>query len=237
MQYRFLSMFTIAALLVGTAVKAQDCAVSVPALSGKYQGDCKNGKADGNGKATGEDVYEGAFKSGVPDGKGKYTWKNGDYYDGEWFKGLKNGAGIMRYKLTAKDSIVTGFWKKDKYIGLYEKPYMVYKNTIHVTEISCKKVNNSLNQVEIFLTSESGGSISSLTQDPVPKPQITDFQIINGNYLKKEVNDSYPRKIGYLFQEVVFPFRMIYTIDYGKDMFELEISEAGKWTVNVRTSY
>ena len=92
----------------------------------------------------------------------------------------------MRYKLANKDSIATGFWKKDKYIGLYEKPYMVYKNTIHLTEIACKKVNNSFNQVEIFLTSESGGMISSLTSDPVPKPQITVFEIISGNYLEKK---------------------------------------------------
>ena len=236
MQYKLLITHTIAALFISSASMAQDCTVSVPALSGKYEGECKNGKADGNGKATGEDVYEGVFRSGVPDGKGKYTWKNGDYYDGEWFKGLKSGPGMMRYKLAAKDSIVTGFWKKDKYIGLYEKPYMVHKNTIHVTEISCKKVNTSLNQVELFLTSETGGLVSSFNEQ-VPKPQITDFQIISGNYLKKEVNDSYPKKIGYLFEEVVFPFRMIYTIDYGKDMFELEISEAGKWTVQVRTSY
>ena len=78
MQYRFLSTITVAALLLSTAAMAQDCVVSVAALSGKYEGDCKNGKADGNGKAMGEDAYEGAFRSGLPDGKGKYTWKNGD---------------------------------------------------------------------------------------------------------------------------------------------------------------
>jgi hypothetical protein len=237
MQYRLLFPLTIVVLSLSFQLKAQDCVVTTPSLAGKYEGDCKNGKADGAGKATGEDFYEGNFRSGVPDGKGKYTWKNGNYYDGEWFKGLKSGQGVMRFKLADKDSIVTGFWRKDKYIGLYEKPYMVHKNTIHVTEISCKKINNSLNQVELFLTSETGGLVTSFSGEATPKPQITDVQLISGNYLKKEVNDSYPKKIGYLFQEVVFPFRVVYTIDYGKDMFELEIAEAGKWTVNVKTSY
>jgi hypothetical protein len=236
MQYRFLFPITMAAASLSFQCKAQDCAVSTASLAGRYEGDCKNGKADGNGKATGEDSYEGSFRSGVPDGKGKYTWKNGDYYDGEWFKGVKSGAGIMRYKLTGKDSIVTGFWKKDKYIGLYEKPYMVYKNTIHVTEITCKKVNNSLNQVELFLNSETGGIATSFSEQTA-KPELTDIQVITGNYVKKEVNDTYPKKIGYLFQEVTFPFRVVYTIDNGKDMFELEISEAGKWNVQVRTAY
>ncbi len=236
MQYSSLTLLTSVALSFTFSCFAQDCTVATAALAGRYEGGCKNGKADGNGKATGDDSYEGTFKSGVPDGKGKYTWKNGDYYDGEWYKGMKDGSGMMRYKLAAKDSIVSGFWKKDKYIGLYEKPYKLYKNTIHVTEVSCKKVNNSLNQVELFLSSETGGLVTSFN-DQVPKPQITDIELITGNYLRKEVNDSYPKKIGYLFQEVVFPFRMVCTIDYGKDMFELEIAEPGKWTVQVKTSY
>ena len=64
-------------------------------LKGTYEGDCKNGKADGKGKATGTDSYDGEFKNGLPDGIGKYNWKSGDYYEGEWKKGLKDGKGEM----------------------------------------------------------------------------------------------------------------------------------------------
>src|SRR6266852_3028718 len=124
----FFFVATFASLL-SMPCKAQDCSVTLPALTGKYDGECKNGKAEGTGKVVGDDSYEGTFKAGLPDGKGKYTWKNGDSYDGQWTKGLKNCDGVMRYKLAEKDSIVTGFWKKDKYIGLYEKPYVIYRNT------------------------------------------------------------------------------------------------------------
>ncbi len=234
---RFNSFFAAVSIisLLTVKVKAQDCVLSVASLSGKNEGGCKKGKADGMGKAVGEDSYEGAFRSGLPDGKGKYTWKNGDWYDGEWYKGMKQGPGTMSYKIAGNDSSITGFWKKDKYIGLYEKPYIVYKNTIHVTNISCQHVNNSLNQVELFLNSVSGG-INTVVGQSTPKPEITDIQIITGNYMMKTVNDSYAKKIGYRFEQVTFPFRAIYSINYGKDMFELEISESGKWTVEVNTS-
>lgn len=224
-------------IVCSLAVKAQDCTVTVPALTGKYEGECKNGKAEGAGKATGEDVYEGNFKSGQPDGKGKYTWKNGDWYDGLWQKGMKNGQGVMRYKLAAKDSMVSGFWKKDKYIGMYEKPYMIYKNTVHVTSIAFQHVNDTKSEIELFLNSETGGGSPTFGGPAVPKPEITDIQIINGTYQQKKVNDSYAKKIGYLFEEVTFPFRAIFTVNYGSDIFEIEVFESGKWKVEVRTSY
>jgi len=234
---QFTSLFISLSLvsLLSIVCKAQDCTVSVTGLSGKYEGECKKGKADGMGKAVGEDTYEGMFKAGLPDGKGKYSWKNGDWYDGEWTKGLKNGQGLMQYKFAAKDSMVTGFWKKDKYIGLYERPYTIYKNTVRVTSIACQHVNNTKNQVELFLSSESKGTPEFGTISA--KPEITDMQIITGTYQQKKVNDSYPKKIGYIFEEVTFPFRVVYLINNSDSMFELEIAESGRWLVEVRTSY
>ena len=237
MQFKYFFIAASFASVLSITCKAQDCAVALPALSGKYEGECKNGKAEGTGKAVGEDSYEGMFKAGLPDGKGKYTWKNGDSYDGQWVKGLKNGDGVMHYRLAEKDSIVTGFWKKDKYIGLYEKPYMIIRNTIKVTSIAFQHQNNTKSQIELFLNSETGGGTPTTGGPTVPKPEITDIQIITGTYQQKKVNDSYAKKIGYLFEEVTFPFRAVYTINYGADMFEIAIYEPGRWSVEVRTSY
>lgn len=234
-----LKFLFFAALFAGVSApecEAQDCVVSVTSLAGKYEGGCKKGKADGAGKAVGEDSYEGMFKSGLPDGRGKYVWKNGDWYDGEWFKGLKQGNGTMLYKLSGKDSLVTGFWKKDKYTGLYEKPFTIHKRTVHITDIACQRLDNSLNQIELFLNSESAG-FKSFGGETSPKPEITDIQIITGSFMKKVVNDTYGKKIGYRLEEVVFPFRAVYSVNFNKDIFELEISEPGKWTVDIRTSF
>ena len=127
----------------------QDCKVSLDALAGNYSGECKNGKAEGNGKAVGRDTYEGQFKNGLPNGTGKYTWSNGNTYEGAFSKGMQEGNGTMIYHYTYRDSLVQGYWKKGEYAGKYIKPYLIHARTIHVTSISCKPVNSKFNQIEI----------------------------------------------------------------------------------------
>ena len=205
-------------------------------LKGKYEGGCKNGKADGPGKATGTDTYEGNFKAGLPDGNGKYIWKNGDWYDGNWYKGKKEGNGKMLYKFADRDSLVNGYWKKDMYAGKYEKPYIIHYKTVHVTHLSCTKQNNLFNQLDVSVDSETGGGPSrSSSSDMTPKPRISDITVVAGRYERLNENDSYGKKIVYTMEEVTFPFRAVFTL--GNDSVDLEILEPGRWTVEMRLAY
>ncbi|HMJ47222.1 MAG TPA: hypothetical protein VK498_07825 [Ferruginibacter sp.] len=222
-------------LLLTQAIGAQDCKVTIEALAGKYEGECKNGKADGKGKAVGVDAYEGQFKAGVPNGSGIYTWSNGNFYEGEFSKGLQDGNGTMIYRLPFKDSLVKGYWKKGVYGGRFVKPYLIYARTVHVTNISCKPVNSKFSQVELFLDSETGNQHTSFNSGPVAKPELTNVQLINGRFEKQVLNDQYGKKNGYIFEEVQYPFRAIFTV--GNDMFELEFFEGTKWIVDVRLAY
>ena len=64
---------------------AQNCDVLVDVLSGDYTGDCRKGRAHGEGIARGEDiVYEGEFKKGLPHGEGTLTFADGRIFKGEW---------------------------------------------------------------------------------------------------------------------------------------------------------
>ena len=216
--------------------KAQDCAAAMETLKGKYEGGCKNGKADGPGKATGTDTYEGNFKAGLPDGNGKFTWKNGDWYEGNWYKGKRDGNGKMLYKLGDRDSLINGFWKKDAYAGKYEKPYIIHYKTVHVTHLSATLQNKLLNQIDIFLDSETGNSPYGIgSQAVTAKPQITDMTVTAGTYLRRTQNDNYGKKIGYTLEEVTFPFRVVLTV--GNDSIDLEFLEAGRWNVEIRLAY
>ena len=98
-------------------VFGQDCKVLMVEVSTKYEGECKKGLANGHGKAEGEDTYEGKFKKGLPHGSGKYVWANGDYYEGNWSKGEKQGEGIQHMIINGKDSVLAGWWIDDEYIG------------------------------------------------------------------------------------------------------------------------
>lgn len=109
--------YVLAVLFVisGSYCFAQEtgCKVKLFGISGSYSGDCKKGFAHGHGIATGIDQYEGDFFKGLPEGRGKYKWSNGSWYDGEWKSGMRNGEG----KFVSGDSVISGYWKADKYQG------------------------------------------------------------------------------------------------------------------------
>jgi len=106
-------LFLIVVLIFGNYVYAQqnDCKVTIADISGSYSGGCKNGLAHGKGVAQGIDRYEGQFMKGKPDGKGIYKWANGTSFEGQWKNGMREGMGKMVYS----DSVVTGYWRDDKY--------------------------------------------------------------------------------------------------------------------------
>jgi hypothetical protein len=228
------------------SINAQDCKVGLPALTGTYQGDCKNGKANGQGKASGTDSYEGEFRNGLPDGKGKYVWKAGAWYEGQWSKGMREGKGLMSVRnVNNRDSLIEGFWKKDNYIGQNEKPYVIYSKTVHITGATCRRLNGLSDQLLITLNSETGGDPKGfspeLKEKPFPmeqykeKPVLTNLQLIRGDFQKRTVDDNFPKKITYLFESVSFPFRAILNI--GNDVMEIEFFEPGNWTLDLKMAY
>ncbi|MDP7096835.1 MAG: MORN motif precursor, partial [Candidatus Poseidoniia archaeon] len=56
---------------------------------GKYEGEFKDGKKNGQGTRTWSDgsKYVGKFKDGLPNGKGKNTYTDGGWYEGSWKEG------------------------------------------------------------------------------------------------------------------------------------------------------
>jgi hypothetical protein len=129
-------------LFSGSLLYAQvDCKVLKPEISGSYTGKCKKGLAHGKGKAVGTDTYEGRFLKGLPDGDGKYTWSDGRVYEGSWSEGMRDGKGTMIYPRPEGDSILTGYWKEDKYIGTeFIPPYKVTRNQ-GIVRYNIRKVN------------------------------------------------------------------------------------------------
>ena len=111
-RYVSLKSFCFIVLLCSVSLlyAQEDCKVMMPEISGTYTGKCKKGLAHG---------------------KGKYTWADGRMYEGSWLAGERDGKGKMTYPTTDGDSIVTGYWKKDDYVGTeLIPPYRVW-NQMH----------------------------------------------------------------------------------------------------------
>lgn len=201
------------------------CMVQPDSLKGTYEGACEKGKANGMGTAIGADTYIGNFKNGYPDGQGKYVWKNGNYYDGAWKKGLKEGKGEMHLKSGYKDSVVTGYWKKDTYRGQYENPYNIVDVTTRVGRVQVEKMGSRRNTVTVQVESlQAGGGFSATSA------KMTSLSVIRGSYQSKSSNAMSNKEIT-IFQSVVFPFRA--TFYFGEHKVEIEIFEEGDWDITI----
>jgi hypothetical protein len=120
----------LCALSFSGLCQKSDWAVVKKELIGTYTGDLKKGLANGKGTAVGPDSYTGDFKKGLPDGQGVYTDSEGNIYTGSFVNGKKDGKGELFIKNTVPNSVVTGYWENDKYIGKEKiDPYEISNRT------------------------------------------------------------------------------------------------------------
>lgn len=213
-------------------IHAQDaaCKVIPDSIKGTYTGACEGGKANGQGKATGTDTYEGWFVNGYPEGKGMYIWKDGHYFVGQFKKGKLDGKGDMYYESAkGEDSVITGYWEKGKYKGLYEKPYILYNNTTDINRVRVSKIGTKENNISITVTdlrSNFGLYNNSTTTTTV----MTSYSITQGIFVNKTVNTLTNSQVT-LFKDVTFPFRA--TFYFGLSSVDIEFWEPGNWSVEV----
>jgi hypothetical protein len=216
---------------------AQDCTVEHQSLKGTYAGECKKGKAHGKGKAVGTDTYEGEFKSGQPDGQGTYTWSNGNTFQGKFSKGLREGEGTMVFKRTdGVDSTMQGFWKKDNYIGKYEKPWKIYSKSGSIRDVDVEfNPDKTIHQVKITITSTSGGSTSgtiNATPERLEKPKVDNIQVLLGSYTRMTTLDSRLKATEVTLTEAIYPLRMKIAFA-GSEELEIELFENGTYQIDI----
>ena len=211
---------------------AQDCEVDMANIKGTYTGECKKGKAHGQGKSAGMDVYEGSFKSGLPDGQGTYTWSNGNVFAGKYLKGLREGKGIMTFKKEGtQDSVVEGFWKKDAYTGKYEKPWQVHSKTGSVRSVDVEFTPDVVRRIKIIITNTTGGAQTS-SGFTMPRYTVDNVQVLMGHFERMTSLESHLKSTETSLMEVIFPFRA--KLNIAREEVEIEFFESGNYTVNIQ---
>lgn len=186
----------VLASLFSTYVFGQnsECAVLLESISGSYSGECKKGKAHGEGKSEGKDIYAGDFKKGFPHGTGLYTWRNGKSYEGKFFQGKKHGKGQLKFYMAGKDSIMTGYWRNDEYIGLENIPLYQVVSKRNIDRISIRENKGGIPDVKITfikngvrhgelsdlrVASESGAHSYNSGEATIEHPEFPLFITIN----------------------------------------------------------
>ena len=228
-----LFLILLIGLFISPAFSQQDCEVMIPALQGKYKGDCKNKKADGSGRAEGADSYEGNFKNGYPSANGTYTYKNGDYYKGNFSKGMKDGQGEFHYiKGDSGDSIVKGYWKNDLYFGAYLHAYEILNKSVEISKVDVRNEVGLPNTIKIV----SKNMIKTnhlLENNAPPVPAINYFTVSEGVY-ERDDRSATDKESTLILYGVKFPIHLY--VNYASKSFEIIINKAGTWNLNVEFS-
>jgi hypothetical protein len=220
---RFL-LFSILILLPVSIILSQEptCTVLVKELTGTYQGDCKKGLANGKGTAKGVDSYTGSFKKGFPNGKGIYTWAAGDRYDGYYKMGIKEGEGVFHTQIDGRDTIITGIWKEDKYIGPKPISPEVLLN-IGVKSVSFSKKGDGAIVTLMFM--QVGTNSSGISNLIIFESSGTEFR--NGPYQGYE-NVSFPFKA-----RITYRTMNAFKTGFTDCVLEFKITQPGRWDVRI----
>jgi len=216
-KYSFL--FTLSAILIiHSSFGQSDCLVELASIQGQYSGDCKKGAANGQGKSIGTDTYEGNFKKGLPDGYGVYTYGDGKVFRGDFKKGTKEGKGELSMEiLTGKDSVLTGYWEDDVYVGSHEKPYELYYQSSEVSGVTVKRSEEEGNI--LFVT------IGRLQSKDVLNPVITVSP--SAGFYKMIIPTSRTANV----HVAQFPFRFI--LSHEGDTADIEIFDEGSYNITM----
>ncbi len=234
-------------LLSNSYLFAQNCAVMVDSLKGSYTGECKKGIANGNGTAVGIDMYVGNFKNGYPDGKGKYSWKNGNWYDGFWKNGIFEGQGTLHVAKTntSDASELKGLWVNGKFKGVHKSAFTVNVMSNKISDVNIRKAGKTGEDITIIVKSITGGSgtllggTSSVQADgtytstnSIPKPKLTDIQVLLGSYLTKFDDEYSPIANKYTLKNVVFPISLFLSFD--AERVKIDIFDKASWIIDVK---
>ncbi len=211
------SIILLSAFLSINSIYSQDCKVLLETINNTYVGECKKGKAEGEGLAKGIDTYQGQFKKGLPHGAGIYTWKDGKIYEGTFEKGMKEGQGTLTIKA---DSIITGFWKKDVYMGLYENPYKKIEKSQNVSSYTLNKVQDDIHNLRFYI---------KVNQEQENYPRLN-FVLQSGQYPSQLDNNGFVE-----LTNVTFPIKL--KAIYKQDFIEIEIFQPGLWEIKTDITY
>lgn len=201
------------------------CKVLIENIQSSYDGDCKNNLAHGHGNARGIDTYTGSFRKGYPNGKGLYRWSTGEYYDGEWLMGKREGIGEYHYTFEGKQALQAGVWKNDRYLG----PAPV------APEI---KLRQNISDIKIYKTGDGNQVLIKILMAGSNNTSITDLTL-NAN------SGTEFRYGGYMgYESVVFPFtcKVLYTTPNMLRTAEVHcalefvITDPGRWEVKLENN-
>ena len=118
------------------------------------------------------------------------------------------------------DTTISGFWKKDRYIGEYDKPYYIYYSSSPINKIEAKLLRKGGDNISFTIRTLIGGVTT-----------ITGINVLAGSYNGKNDMKMAITSITNL-QQVQFPFRATFYFSNGSTA-EILINEKASWDFEI----
>lgn len=100
-------------------------------------------------------------------------------------KGKRDGEGVAKYHNSlGLDSVLNGYFRNDKYVGLFENPYKLINKTFMISTVSITYDNPTPpnSTIELGMESVSGGAFN--VHGEIPKPTLVEAIFQKGSYLQ-----------------------------------------------------
>ena len=226
-------------LFNSTTATAQDadsaCKVLTLTLNQHYTGDCKDGLANGQGEATGQQRYKGTFKDGEPNGAGVMYYNDSFYHAGLFQDGQKEGKGETHYLRQGRaDSIIKGFWSGNIYRG---KNYVTYDfNGATMFDRYEIKASPQSGRTISFEISTTSGSPTGVPSDFQGQPgyvlRLDEINAGDKAIIRKLSTVETPTRFHVTYDIDSFPVKLYVSMSNGNN-FTLNLYKAATWTVRL----
>ena len=188
----------------------QDCRVLGENTVMKYEGECIDGLANGNGKS---------------------YYKDSIFFVGKFENGLREGKGELHFsKSNQQDSIVKGYWSGDFFTGKRYEQY-VFKNEKILSDCEFSFVSKKIKQltIRIELTKIGTGDESILSQTGQSFPRVIYLEALDS---KKTINQisklEDPLKSEYVYEIESYPVKLKMELSNGKKI-TFQLNRSGEW--------
>lgn len=228
-------IFLVHAITVAAQDNISACKVLTLTLNQHYAGGCKNGLADGQGEASGQQHYKGTFKDGKPNGAGVYYYDDGSYHAGFFQDGQKEGKGETHYlRKGSADSIVKGYWSGNIFRG---KDYVTYNfNGASMFDRYEIKASPQSGRTISFEISTTSGSPTGVPSDFQGQPgyvlRLEDITAGDKAIVRKLSTVETPTRFHVTYDIDSFPVKLYVSMSNGNN-FTLNLYKAATWIVRL----
>jgi MORN repeat len=210
MRNKNIATIILTLVIFSHSTQGQNCKVLGENTIIKFEGECTNGLANGNGRCYYRDsiFFVGKFENGLREGKGELHFPGNNQ----------------------QDSIVKGYWSGDYFTGKRYEQY-VFKDEKVLSDCEFSFISKKKKQltIRIELTKSGTADESILSQTGQSFPRVVYLEVLDSKKTINQISKSEdPIKSEYVYEIESYPVKLKMELSNGKKI-KFELNRSGEW--------